>query len=103
MFIVFDATYEFPPRDSLKHFSENMPYFPYMSILYKNRDHTNENNDFALYRGSMLEFDNSPRKKKESAIYENYSPEQFFMIDKHIIEWTRNKSEKSKVRDVIFI
>lgn len=63
-FSLFDATYEFPPRDSLKHFNKYMPYFPYMSILYKNRDLMNENNDFPLYRGSMLEFDNSPRKKK---------------------------------------
>jgi len=90
-FSLFDATYEFPPRDSLKHFNKYKPYFPYMSILYKNRSPMNENNDFPLYRGSMLEFDNSPRKKKASSIYENYSPEQFYMINKHIIEWTRNK------------
>jgi len=67
-----------------------MPYFPYMSILYRNRSSMNENNDFPLYRGSMLEFDNSPRKKKHQ-LSMKYSPEQFYMINKHIIEWTRNK------------
>ena len=52
------------------------------------------NNNFPLYRGSMLEFDNSPRKKNEYAIYENYSPEQFYMNNKKIIEWTRSRYDK---------
>ena len=53
------------------------------------------NNNFPLYRGSMLEFDNSPRKKNEYAIYENYSPEQFYMNNKKIIEWTRSRYDKN--------
>ena len=96
-FKLFDAVYEFPPRDSLKYSLKYFPYLLYMMVLYKNLDNINITNDFPLYRGCMLEFDNSPRKKRESTIYENYSPEQFFMINKKIIEWTRNKyNEKNR-------
>jgi lipopolysaccharide biosynthesis protein len=88
---VVNGAYEFSPRDCLKNKVKNMPYLLYMTTLYKNIDYIYTNNTFPLFRGSMLEFDNSPRKKKEFVIYENYSPEQFYMINKKIIEWTRNR------------
>ena len=88
---LFDATYEFSPRDSLKYFVKDMPYSLYTTTLYKDIEYLNSSDDFPLFRGSMLEFDNSPRKKRHSIIYENYSPEQFFMVNKKIIEWTREK------------
>ena len=94
---LFDAVYEFSPRDSLKYSTKYFPYLLYMMTLYKNLDYVNITNDFPLYRGCMVEFDNSPRKKRDPAIYENYSPEQFFMINKKIIEWTRkNYNEKNR-------
>ena len=68
-----------------------MPYSLYTTILYKDIEYLNTSDDFPLFRGSMLEFDNSPRKKRKSLIYENYSPEQFFMVNKKIIKWTREK------------
>ena len=92
---LFEAVYEFSPRDSLKLFVKDMPYFIYATVLYKKIDLENADDDFPLYRGSMLEFDNSPRKKEKSSIYENYSPEQFYMINKKIIEWTRNRYNKN--------
>lgn len=88
---LFDATYEFSPRDSLKYFVKDMFYSLYTKILYKEIDNLNTSDNFPLYRGSMLEFDNSPRKKRKSLIYKNYSPEQFFMINKKIISWTRER------------
>jgi len=92
---LFNAVYEFSPRDSLKLFVKDMPYSLYLTILYKKIDYENTNDYFPLYRGSMLEFDNSPRKKENSLIYENYSPEQFYMINKKIIEWTRKRYNKN--------
>ena len=89
---LFNGVYEFSPRDSLQ--NSVKPYLLYMNTLYKNIDYINTNNSFPLYRGSMLEFDNSIRKKKEYAIYENYSPEQFYMNNKKIIEWTRARYNK---------
>lgn len=43
----------------------------------------------------MIEFDNSPRKKEASSIFKNYFPEQFYMVNKKIIEWTRNRYDKN--------
>lgn len=90
---LFDGAYEFSPRDSLQ--NSVKPYLLYMSTLYKKLDSINTNNSFPLYRGNMLEFDNSPRKKNEYAIYENYSPEQFYMNNKKIIELTRSRYDKN--------
>ena len=64
-------------------------------MLYKNIDFINANDDFPLYRGSMTEFDNSPRNKRESSVFKYYSPEQFYMANKKIIKWTRNKYDKN--------
>ena len=92
---LFDATYEFSPRDSLKYFVKDKPYSLYATTLYKDIDYINITDNFPLYRGCMLEFDNSPRKKRKALIYEYYSPEQFFMINKKIIKWTRDRYNES--------
>ena len=73
-----------------------MPYSLYTTTLYKDRDYANISTDFPLYRGSMIEFDNSPRKKRKSMIFDNYSPEQFFMINKKIINWTRERYHENE-------
>ena len=92
---LFEAVYEFSPRDSLQLIVKNNLHVLYSSVLYKNIDLINAKDDFPLFRGSMTEFDNSPRKKEASSIFNNYSPEQFYMINKKIIEWTRNKYAKN--------
>ena len=92
---LFEGVYEFSPRDSLKLMIKDSLLLLYNSILYKNIDSISVNDDFPLYRGSMTEFDNSPRKKEASSIFKNYSPEQFYMVNKKIIEWTRNRYDKN--------
>ena len=90
---LFDGAYEFPPRDSLGYKIKNQPYFLYTATLYKDKNFINIKDNFFVFRGSMLEFDNTPRKKN-SVIFENYSPEQFYMINKKIISWTRERYNK---------
>lgn len=92
---LFEGVYEFSPRDSLQLMIKDNLYPLYGSVLYKNIDSISANDDFPLYRGSMTEFDNSPRKKEASSIFQNYSPEQFYMVNKKIVEWTRNKYDKN--------
>ena len=92
---LFEGVYEFSPRDSLQIMIKDSFLVLYSSVLYKNIDSISANDDFPLYRGSMTEFDNSPRKKEASSIFNNYSPEQFYMVNKKIIEWTRNKYNKN--------
>ena len=92
---LFEGVYEFSPRDSLQLMIKDSLLVLYSSVLFKNIDSINANDDFPLYRGSMTEFDNSPRKKEASSIFNNYSPEQFYMVNKMIIEWTRNKYDRN--------
>ena len=92
---LFEGVYEFSPRDSLKLLIKDSLLVLYSSVLYKNIDSINANDDFPLFRGSMTEFDNSPRKKEASSIFKNYSPEQFYMVNKKIIEWTRNRYDQN--------
>ena len=92
---LFEGVYEFSPRDSLQIMVNDSLLVLYSSVLYKNIDSISANDDFPLYRGSMTEFDNSPRKKEASSIFKNYSPEQFYMVNKKIIKWTRNKYDRN--------
>ena len=89
---LFNGTYQFSPRDSLtsSNHIKSEPYYLYTSSLYNEFDLKNISKDFHFYRGSMIEFDNSVRKK-DCVIFRNYSPEQFYMINKKIIEWTKTK------------
>ena len=88
---LFDAAYEFPPRHS---FQNNRVAIKktliYSELLYKNNlfNETNTNfQKFPFFRGSMVEWDNSPRIKNFE-LFENYSPEQFYIFNKIIINWT---------------
>ena len=89
---LFNATYQFSPRDSLTSLNhiKSEPYYLYTSVLYNEFNLTNISNNFHIYKGSMVEFDNSVRKK-DCVIFQNYSPEQFYMINRKICEWTRMK------------
>ena len=54
-------------------------------------------NDFPVFRGSMLEWDNSPRRGKNGAVFKDYSPEKFYLLNKIIIEYTKsNYNEKNR-------
>ena len=61
---LFEAVYEFSPRDSFHLMFKNNLRVLYSSALYKNIDLINANDSFPLYKGSMTEFDNSPRRRK---------------------------------------
>ena len=80
---LFDASYEFPPRNSFKNdrIFKKATYI-YSQLLYKSRD-LNEINlnltKFPFFRGTMLEWDNCPRRKN-CVIFEHYSPEQFYIL-----------------------
>ena len=89
---LFDGAYEFPPRNSFgNHRIPKKNTLIYSELLYKSRDLNETNLDLQklyFYRGSMLEWDNCPRMKN-CEIFEHYSPEQFYMYNKIIVEWTK--------------
>ena len=69
-----------------------------MPYIYKNIKLNNliDNKKIPIYRGSMLEWDNSPRYRK-GMIFEYYSPEQFYMVNKIIVEWTKYNYGKENI------
>lgn len=101
---LFNAAYQFPPRGAMissnyirsksNFFKEK--FFFYTAFLYNELNISDTIlKDFQLYRGTMLGFDNSPRKARDYVIFQNYSPEQFYLINKKIVEWTLKKYNKS--------
>ena len=86
---LFDAAYDFPPRinNLLK---PNTLYYYYEALIYKNIQFDNYIKNFPVFRGNMLEWDNTPRKGKSGAIFKEYSPEKFYLLNKKLIEWTKN-------------
>ena len=93
---LFDGVYQFSPRDTMfpsnriKSKYDNL-YYLYSSILYKEFNLTNSTNNFQFFKGSMVEFDNTARKQNNPVIFQNFSPEQFYMLNKKIIEWTKKE------------
>lgn len=93
---LFDGAYDFPPRNKIRNI--RLKYkntFLYSSIIYKNIYLNNiiDSKKLPIYRGSMIEWDNCPRIRK-CTIFDHYSPEQFYMINKIIIEWTKKIIKK---------
>ena len=95
---IFDAAFQFSPRDSLIYPIKDSIYYLYTAILYK--EHKIQK-DLDFYKGSMLNFDNSPRKKEEYAIFKYYFPEEFYIINNNNINWT--KKQYNKINQFIFI
>ena len=89
---LFDGSYEFPPRNSIKnHILSQRRVYLYPELLYKSRDFKENNlnlKKFPFFRGAMIEWDNSPRRKKKYIIFDRYSPEYFYIFNKIIADWT---------------
>jgi hypothetical protein len=92
---LFDGGYDFPPRNLNGEFKVKFKNtFIYSELIYKNIqfNYTYINN-FPIFRGNMLEWDNCPRTNYCS-IFDYYSPEQFYLLNKIIIEWTKKNYNK---------
>ena len=89
---LFDAAYEFPPFNILsQNLMKNEHFYYYSGIIYRTiNQYVNISKDFPIYRGVMLEWDDSPKSKDKFSIFNEYSPEKFYIINKLIINWTRN-------------
>ena len=86
---LFDAAYDFPPKNELENYKViNTISRIYSGIIYKNINYTNIINNFTIFRGSMLEYDDSSINGKNGLIFDEYSPEKFYILNKIIIEWT---------------
>ena len=88
---LFDAAYEFPPKNGLYKFKvQNTISHIYTGLIYNSLNFTNNRKNFPIFRGSMLEYDDSSKNGKNGLIFDEYSPEKFYFINKEIIKWTKS-------------
>jgi len=91
---LFDAAYDFPPFDGEKFKIVNSSSQTYTSLIYHNKNFTAKN--FTIFRGSMLEWDDSPLNGINGTIFEEYSPEKFYMLNRLLFNWTQENNNSSK-------
>ena len=93
---LFDFLYEFPPKNlNSKELIRN-DYFYYSDLIYKgNFKYENNLQNITIYKGIMLEpYNISNSNKKEIIYFKGYSPEKFFLLNKLIINWTKQYHDK---------
>ena len=92
---LFDGAFDFPPHHSLGDFKiKNKNTIIYNELIYKNIVYNYSNSkNFSFFRCSMLQWDNCPNLNR-CEIYDYYSPEQFYLINKIIIDWTKKHYDK---------
>ena len=83
---IFDGVYELPPKDlkkaNIKNTRYNYTY--YYSLIFNYIMNELKIDNFPVYKGSMLEYDNSAIIKNK-IIFGEYSPELFYKINKLLI------------------
>ena len=87
---LLDGFYEFPQLLFYKY--QNLKkdiYYYYYSSLWFNLQNKNKKNNVIIFKGNIIEWDNTPEKKK-SIIYNEYSPLKFYNSNKILIDWINN-------------
>ena len=96
---IFDGAYELPPKDlkkkNIKNKRENYTY--YYSLIISNVINEPKIENFPVFKGSMLEYDNSAiiQDKKKKKIFGEYSPELFYKLNKLLIKKIKENYEDS--------
>jgi hypothetical protein len=93
---IFDGVYKSPPKDlietKIKNTRENFTY--YYSLFFSNILNDSKNYNFTVYKGNMLEYDNSAIAKYNE-VYGEYSPELFYKLNKLLIKDIKEYYEES--------
>ena len=90
---VIDGEYEFPPRgkgdiSSIDRPNQGLSY-DYRELVEKERQFVPPSNALDVFRGCMLEWDNSARRPERYHCWHNYSPYLLYLWNRINIEYTR--------------
>ena len=93
----FNGLYEFPPMNLFsKNLVKNKYYLYYSGLIYLGYNISyNVSDNFPIYRGNMLIWDNSSVSKDYFTIFSEYSSEKFYLINKLLINWTKKHYNES--------
>lgn len=87
-----DAEYEFPPRGkgfvSYEENKEGGVIWNYGELVESAKNYSLDN-DHPVYRGTMLSWDNSARKKRNYHVWKGYTPQLFYKWNRIAINYTR--------------
>jgi hypothetical protein len=92
---LFDGAYDFPPNNNIIRNKKSKKFIQiYGTLLYKSIEcnkinFKNITNDFPIFRGSMVEYDNTPMNGKKGIFFIDYSPEIYYLLNRILIRWTR--------------
>ena len=94
---VFNGLYEFPPLNLFsKNLVKNQYYLFYSGLIYREYNISyNISDNFPIFRGIMLNWDNSSFSKDYFAIFNEYSTEKFYLLNNLLINWTKNHYNES--------
>ena len=100
---LFDAAYKSPPNNlflnnKIKNTRKN--YTLYYELFYSNITYNDIIDNFPIYKGIMLKYDNSPITKNATTV-EDYSPELFYILNKLLIDQIKNNH--NELNNYIFI
>jgi hypothetical protein len=93
---IFDGVFMSSPKDLIETKIKNTreKYIYYYSLFYSNIINYTKIENFTVFKGIMLEYDNSAIIK-DSKIFGEYSPELFYKINKLLIKNLKKDYEKS--------
>ena len=93
---IFNGAYKSPPNnlESKKTKNTKEKYTYYYSLFYSNIFNDTNIGNFTIYKGNILEYDNSPITENRT-IYGEYTPELFYKINKILIEEIKVEKEES--------
>lgn len=96
----FDAAYEIPPKHFFRYkLMQYKEFFYYSGLIYRRKNGLvdRKNNEFPIFKCNMVEYDSSPEGSR-SLIFDEYSPEKFYMANKLIVNWTKyNFDEPNRI------
>ena len=89
----FDAFYDFEEIELKEEKLSIQSNLYYSGLLYKNILLNKINNNFTIYRSSIIKINNISNNNN---IFEGYSPEKYYLLNKIIIDWIKINKDQNK-------
>ena len=92
-----NAAYDLPPLQFYQYRSvrKNKYYFYYSSLLYHTKLPNKKFDNYTLYKGNVIEWDNTHTMNK-TIIFDEYTPEKFYISNKILLNWTNQNFNASE-------
>lgn len=95
---IIDGVYEFPPRGKgfVPHCEvpDDGTAYDYNALLEASRGIVCKGRKVPFFRGTMMEWDNSARKKKNYHCWTSFTPERFYIWNRIAVRYLRESYEK---------